>query len=73
MSFFHQQELGVTAKRLGKYIVEGQLQEKEALDNVKDLMGCLRDANATIRWIMLHQNATEEKMKQMVDSIVKED
>lgn len=42
------------SKRLGKYIVEGQLREKEALDNIKDLMATLRDANATIRWIVLH-------------------
>lgn len=54
LSQFHQTELSVVSKRLEQYIVEGQLREKEALDNIKDLMACLRDANATIRWIILH-------------------
>ena len=37
-----------------KYIIDGQLQEKEALDNVKPLANLLREANSTIRWIMVH-------------------
>ena len=41
-------------QRIKNYLVEGQLQEKEALDNVKELLDLLRDANHTIRWIMLH-------------------
>lgn len=57
LSQFHQQELSAVSKRLTKFIVEGQLREKEALDNIKDLMATLRDANATIRWIILHQNS----------------
>ena len=28
--------------------------ENYVLDNVSKLMGCLRDCNVTIRWIMLH-------------------
>lgn len=48
------QELKNSSKRLNKYIIEGQVQEKEALDNVKELLACLRDANASIKWIMLH-------------------
>ena len=42
--------------RISNYLVEGQLQEAEALHNVKELLGCLRDANHTMRWIMLHQH-----------------
>ena len=43
-----------STERIKLYLVDGQLQEQEALDNVKELLGCLRDANHTIRWIMLH-------------------
>jgi hypothetical protein len=32
------------------------LQEKEALDNVKPLANLLREANTTVRWIMVHQH-----------------
>lgn len=73
LSQFHQLELTEVSKRLGKYIIEGQLREKEALDNIKDLMATLRDANATIRWIVLHQNAQVPQMRQIVDGVVKEE
>ena len=52
--------------------MEGQLQEKEALDNVKELLACLRDANATIRWTMLHEHATHQGMLQVIQGIIKE-
>ena len=64
--------LRTNSKRLNRYIIEGQLQEKEALANVKELLACLRDANTTIRWIMLHEHTSKEDMKQIVTSIVKE-
>ena len=51
--------LKTNSKRLNQYIIEGQLQESEALRNVNDLLGCLRDSNTTIRWIMLHEHTTE--------------
>ena len=50
--------------------MEGQLQEQEALDNVKELLGCLRDANHTIRWIMLHQNSRKPKVLEIVNQII---
>lgn len=46
--------LKASSKKLSSYIIEGQLQETEALANVKELLGVLRDANTTIRWTMLH-------------------
>ena len=54
------ENLRLNNKRLGRYIIEGQLQEKEALANVKELLGCLRDANTTIRWVMLHEHTTNK-------------
>ena len=64
--------LRTNSKRLNRYIIEGQLQEKEALANVKELLGCLRDANTTIRWIMMHEHTSNKVMLQVVQSIVKE-
>ena len=60
------------SKRLNRYIIEGQLQEKEALANVKELLGALRDANTTIRWVMMHEHTTNKAMLQVVQGIVKE-
>ena len=36
------------------YLNEGTLVEDYVLDNISRLMGCLRECNTTIRWIMLH-------------------
>ena len=36
------------------YLKEGTLVENFVLDNVSRLMGCLRDCNVTLRWIILH-------------------
>lgn len=70
---YHAQELTTSSERINRYIVEGQLQEKEALDNVKELLACLRDANRTIRWVMLHEHATHQGMLQVIQGIIKEE
>ena len=36
------------------YLTEGTLVEDYVLDNVSRLMGCIRDCNSTLRWVMLH-------------------
>jgi len=59
-----------SSKRLNTYIIEGQLQEKETLANAKELLSCLRDANTTIRWIMLHEHTTDKALHKIIMSIV---
>lgn len=56
------EDLRNNSKNLKKYIIEGQLQEKETLANMKELLGVLRDANTTIRWIMLHEHTSNKVM-----------
>ncbi len=36
------------------YLTEGTLVEDYVLDSVSKLMGCIRDCNSTLRWVMLH-------------------
>jgi hypothetical protein len=55
-------------KRLKSYIIEGTLQEEFVLDHVKELMNCLRDANVTIRWIMLHRHCKNKKFKEIIEA-----
>ena len=52
----HYSVLNQTIKKLDKYTIEGALIEEVALDHTKELMNCLRDANVTLRWLMLHKN-----------------
>ena len=67
-----QADLKACNKNLKRYIIEGQLQEKEALANVKELLACLRDCNSTIRWIMLHQHCSNKQIVAIVSEIIDE-
>jgi len=51
----HYYLLHQTILKLDKYTIEGQLIEEFVLDHTKELMNCLRDANVTLRWLMLHK------------------
>jgi len=44
------------------------LLEEFVLDKVKDLLVCLRDANVTIKWILLHRHSKQKKYKDMIES-----
>jgi WASH complex subunit strumpellin len=66
-------DLKTSSKSLNRYIIDGQLNEKEALSSVKDLLACLRDANSTIKWVILHQHGRNANMLEIVNKIVKED
>ena len=49
-------------------MIEGQLLEEFVLDRVKDLLVCLRDANVTIKWIMLHRQSRNASYKKLIES-----
>lgn len=53
--------------RLNNYLTDGQLLEDYVLDNVKDLLECLRDSNVTIRWLMLHTNCKSKEYKEIIE------
>ena len=56
-----------TIVKLDKYIIEGQLIEEFVLDHTKELTDCLRDANVTIRWLMLHKNCKNKKFREIIE------
>mmetsp|Transcript_109148 Transcript_109148/g.151018 ORF Transcript_109148/g.151018 Transcript_109148/m.151018 type:complete len:123 (+) Transcript_109148:1158-1526(+) len=60
-----------TKDRLESYLVEGQLLEEFVLDNVKDLLNCLRDANVTIRWLNLHTHSVDPTYRKAIRDIIK--
>lgn len=40
-------------KEIEAFLVEGVLVEEYILDNIAKLLACLRDSNATLRWLLL--------------------
>ena len=42
---------------LEKYLQEGVLKEEFVLDSIPKLMNTMREANVTLRWLMLHNCA----------------
>jgi WASH complex subunit strumpellin len=59
--------LNQSLSRLDKFIIEGQLIEEYALDHTKELMLTLREANTTLRWLMLHKSCKNKVLKQIID------
>lgn len=61
---------------LEKYLQEGVLKEEFVLDSIPKLMNTMREANVTLRWLMLHNAAltpaTEQnkRVKQVRDQVV---
>lgn len=43
--------------QLGQLLKEGVLNEEFLLDNMQKLMNLIRQANNTLRWMLLHTNA----------------
>ena len=56
-----------TIIKLDKYIIEGQLIEEFVLDHVKELMNCLREANSTLKWLMLHKNCRNPRLREIIE------
>jgi WASH complex subunit strumpellin len=67
IAYKHTNMIQSVNKRLRSFIIEGQLLEEFVLDRVKDLLVCLRDANVTIRWIMLHRHSKNKKFKEVIE------
>ncbi len=41
-------------QKVESYLTEGTLTEQYLLDNISRLMGCLRESNTVLRWVILH-------------------
>lgn len=53
-------------KVLDQYLTEGILVEEFILENINRLLASLRDANVTIRWLILHTNTEDKKFKSII-------
>ncbi|ETO29780.1 hypothetical protein RFI_07338, partial [Reticulomyxa filosa] len=57
-------------KSLQEYLTDGVLTEEYVMDNLIPLLNSLRDMNVTLRWIMLHQQCANEKLRKRIVEIV---
>ncbi|KAG0609828.1 hypothetical protein M758_7G016900 [Ceratodon purpureus] len=54
---------------LRSMLSEGVLTQEFVLSNMATLVACLRDSNIALRWLLLHQNTTNKKLKEMVVAV----
>lgn len=60
-------------KKLKQYLTEGVLVEEFILDNVNKLLASVREANVTMRWLMLHRNTQDKKLNLIVNQDISAD
>ncbi|EFA77215.1 hypothetical protein PPL_12424 [Heterostelium album PN500] len=61
-------DVEVLNRQVESLLVEGLLVEEYIMDNASKIIGTLRSCNATIRWIMLHTNASTKKFRDLVNT-----
>ncbi|KAM9958880.1 hypothetical protein ACTFIW_012470 [Dictyostelium discoideum] len=59
-------EVSELNKLVDDLLVDGLLVEEYIVDNVHKIITTLRRCNVTIRWVMLHSNASQKKFKDLV-------
>jgi len=62
----HVQNLKDTFKDLSNFLVDGYLTDDLLLDNTKAILDCMRSANVTIRWLMLHRLSEHKKLREIL-------
>ncbi|KAF2071648.1 hypothetical protein CYY_007041 [Polysphondylium violaceum] len=53
-------------KMVDDYLVDGLLVDEYIMDNIHKIITCLRRCNVTIRWLMLHTNASTKKFRDLI-------
>jgi len=59
-------KVDVVLKQLDQYLTAGVLVEEFVLDNLYKLLATFRESNVVVRWLMLHTNSQEKKIRQIV-------
>jgi hypothetical protein len=50
----HDAEVTRCLERLARFLTDGVLSEDFVIEEINDLLNCLRSCNATVRWLLLH-------------------
>jgi len=56
-------------KQLTGFLSEGVLTEEFILDNLGKLLACVREANVTLRWVMLHVTCNDKKIRPVIHQV----
>eukprot|EP00427_Karlodinium_veneficum_P057306 CAMPEP_0169422020 /NCGR_PEP_ID=MMETSP1017-20121227/66646_1 /TAXON_ID=342587 /ORGANISM="Karlodinium micrum, Strain CCMP2283" /LENGTH=119 /DNA_ID=CAMNT_0009531433 /DNA_START=1 /DNA_END=357 /DNA_ORIENTATION=- len=64
----HTQKLADVRKKLEDYLTEGALTEEVVMEKTSQILNCLRQANTTIRWLLLQPTTIDETMGAIFDS-----
>lgn len=56
---YYKSSFAKSQSKLSRYLTKGVLTDNFVLSNVKELLDCLRDANCTLKWFMLHRKAID--------------
>lgn len=51
------------------FLSEGVLTQEFVLSNMPSLLSCLRESNVTLRWLLLHYNTANKKLRDLVVGI----
>ncbi|XP_067928374.1 WASH complex subunit 5-like [Watersipora subatra] len=73
----HSKKLEQCGPKLSQVLKEGVLQDEYVLDNISKLMALIREANVTIRWLMLHTQSLgmaegNKRCKLLRDQVIQE-
>ncbi|EGG23615.1 hypothetical protein DFA_05749 [Cavenderia fasciculata] len=61
-------DVDILNRQVQSLLVEGLLVEEYIMDNISKIIGTIRSCNVTIRWLMLHTNASTKKLRDLVSN-----
>jgi WASH complex subunit strumpellin len=66
MTKTHLEKLESVYEACNNYLIDGVLTEEYVLEKSTALMNCLRDANITVKWLMLHRKSRMKKIREII-------
>lgn len=63
----HYNKVPALIQEIQGYLVEGVITEEYLLDNLPKLLNCCRNANVSLRWLMLHNETKHKKSKEAIN------
>eukprot|EP00899_Mesostigma_viride_P018340 jgi/Mesvir1/26507/Mv16165-RA.1 len=62
----HTARLEVLQRDVAGFLKEGVLSEEFLLENVGQVLDCIRECNITLRWLLLHRTTTNKKLQELL-------
>jgi hypothetical protein len=62
----HRAVIAAGTRDIDGYLSEGVLTEQYIVDNVEDILRCMRRCNVTLRWMILHRRTVHKKFREII-------